>query len=593
MPWQWTANTYWTGSVDQSKGKGGGKGREEPSGRKWPCPEPKCKALHKGVVVMMLPHTKACRVCGTPKAAAAGIHDSKVAALREEVAAKAAAPVVPALSKRAQRKIRNANAKADADQKPPAVVDPPPKAAAAKPAAAGPPKVVPPPAPAAAAVKDEWLPKPLPDLVLTATAKVEGAISEVLNSLELDRFPTEKSTEDLDQEISARLVALQPTEGVKAQEKVAQVIADLQSQVTLSEGRLPSDIVDTMKARIKSEEVNLEKLKKKVQPRALQHAQLVQGKAEASTAFTETLQRAQTGEAKAEERSQVRQQLLGASMESLKALQAAVLEHDQQYAEAHAARGVAVDAQQKALLLKFDTLIEAASGKTDVSMAAAEEAPAVAEEGTTPQLEELSAWKTKFSQLKTQQEEQTAHLQEQIKLLMENQEKTAAERAAAVAQKSAHDAASLVAAKAAAATQAFDAVIDVDPSTLPDYEPEQAALEASSHLFSLLQQWSLRGGMVPFSLGDLREGLPKEKEITARPRAILKAMLGPVWTKLFPTELSEEAILPRQAVLIAMHSLDTLKAKFEGIQATHEAAAKSYTVLVESSKKRRASAATA
>ena len=583
MPWQWSANNYWapTWGGGQSKGKGGGKGGE-PSGRKWGCPSEKCKVHHKGKVLMMLPHLSKCTVCFMPRAAAPALLQTSISKLREEVKKEIEQKEQAPMSNRQLKLARNAETRRLAQEK-----QDKEKQEAGK-AAAPPAAIAPTPAP-----KDEWLPKPLPELVLTATAKVEGAISEVLKSLELDRFPTEKSTEDLDQEISARLVALQPTEGVKAQEKVAQVIADLQSQVTLSEGRLPSDIVDTMKARIKSEEANLEKLKKKVQPRALQHAQLVQGKAEASTAFTETLQRAQTGEAKAEERSQVRQQLLGASMESLKALQAAVLEHDQQYAEAHAARGVAVDAQQKALLLKFDTLIEAASGKTDVSMAAAEEAPAVAEEGTTPQLEELSAWKTKFSQLKTQQEEQTAHLQEQIKLLMENQEKTAAERAAAVAQKSAHDAASLVAAKAAAATQAFDAVIDVDPSTLPDYEPEQAALEASSHLFSLLQQWSLRGGMVPFSLGDLREGLPKEKEITARPRAILKAMLGPVWTKLFPTELSEEAILPRQAVLIAMHSLDTLKAKFEGIQATHEAAAKSYTVLVESSKKRRASAATA
>ena len=96
--------------------------------------------------------------------------------------------------------------------------------------------------------------------------------------------------------------------------------------------------------------------------------------------------------------------------------------------------------------------------------------------------------------------------------------------------------------------------------------------------------------MVPFTLGDLRAGSP-HKEIAARPRAILKAMLGPVWAKLFPSELAEDAVLPRQAVLIAMHALDMLKAKFDSFTATQEAAAKSYAVLVESSKKRRASAA--
>ena len=246
MPWQWTANTYWTGSVDQSKGKGGGKGREEPSGRKWPCPEPKCKALHKGVVVMMLPHTKACRVCGTPKAAAAGIHDSKVAALREEVAAKAAAPVVPALSKRAQRKIRNANAKVDADQKPPAVVDPPPKAAAAKPAAAGPPKVVPPPAPAAAAVKDEWLPKPLPDIILKEMKILVDAWEQIQATVALDKFPTEKDPSDLDREISEKMTVLEPCGLAAQQSAAAKAVEDIQQQIVLAEKTLPAERVAVM-----------------------------------------------------------------------------------------------------------------------------------------------------------------------------------------------------------------------------------------------------------------------------------------------------------------------------------------------------------
>ena len=597
MPWQWTGNRQ-SGSSANYNNNGGNGGGKEPSGRHWDCPSDLCRKHHGGKAVKVPPHRHCCQVCFTPKSAAPAISQTKVEELRKAAAKEAAdkktaaanAPSPPSapLSKRALRRQNAAERKAAADPTPPVAAEPPPKAAAAKPAAAGPPKVVPPPEPAAG--KDEWLPKPLPAMVLKEMKILVDAWEQVQSSIALDKFPTAKDPTDLDREISEKMTALEPCGLAAQQSAAAKAVEDIQQQIVLAEKTLPAERVAVMRKWAEEEQSKLDKLKKRTQPLVLQHANLVQGRAEAITKFTELQQRTKTGTDKASSRSSERFQLLNASKGFLENLAAALQQHDQEYSESHAARGTATDAKQKALLAKYDSLIESTNeeefgpGLMETDEAGAEEADTPTAT-PSPETVQLDAWKLKFAELQKTQAAEALHMQEQIQLLVEGQK-------SAKAQKSVDDAAILVAAGAVEATKAFDAVIDVDPSTLPDYQPEAAALEASSHLFYLLQQWSLRGGMVPFTLSDLREGLPKEKEISARPRAILKAMLGPVWTKLFPSELGEDAILPRQAVRIAMHALDTLKAKFDGIQATQDAVAKSYTVLVERSKKRRASAAT-
>ena len=595
MPWQmqWTGGNQpgnWGQAAwanNQAKGQGKGKGKDEPSGRKWPCPSAKCKEHHKGSALMMLPHHLKCTVCLTPKAAAPAIQQASLLKLREEAKAEQEEKAQAPLSKRKQKLARNAETKRLAQEKEKekqggAAQAPAPKALAAPPK---PPNV----AGAKAPSKEEWLAKELPEELLKEVGKTPDVLESILSSVALDKFPSALCSEELEREASTKLAAIQPAGNEALRQSTVALIEDLRSQITLGEGRLPSDIIDTMKARATLEEANLVQLDKKVQPRALKRATLVQNKSEALRVIAESDERSKSGLAKSERRCADRFQLVDHALATLQKLKNALQQHDQSFAEAHAVRGVAVDAMSKALIGKYDKLIESTNEEevtmeTDEAAGEAAEAAAAAAEPPSPETAQLEAWKLKFAELQKTQAAEAVHMQDQIQLLVEGQK-------TALAQKTADDAAIRVAAKAAEATKAFDAVVEVDPSTLPDYQPDAVALEASSHLYSLLQQWSLRGGMVPFTLGDLREGL--SKATSKNLRAILTAMLGPVWTKLFPTELVEEAILPRQAVLIAMHALDLLKAKFDGIQATQEAAAKSYTVLVESSKKRRASAATA
>ena len=613
MPWQ----MQWTGSPQQqtagnwgeaawanSKGKGKGKGKEEPSGRKWPCPSEKCKAHHKGSSIMMLPHVKCCRVCSTPKAAAPAIEQAALLKLRadakEEMEAKSEAKSEAPPSKRKQKLARNAETKRLAKEKEEKEKK---EAAKAPPANAnananGAPLPPPPPTPPNDAGAKEWLPRQLPDKVLTDTAKVEDSVAAVLRSLTLDKFPEDKSPDDLDREISTKLASLQPAELAVGQQALETLIDDLKAQALLGEGRLPPDIIEAMKTRAKEEEVKLEKLKKKVQPMPLQHANLVQGRAEAQTAFLEQQQRTEAGQTKAQERSSQRFQLVNATVETLKKLAEALTEHDQNFAEAHAFRGEALDSKQKALLARYDTLIEAASSGGDASMAPAAEAPAASEEPPAPQLEELAAWKEKFNQLKLQQEAQTTALQEQISTLMDSQAKAAAastvaaaaEAVAATDKKAREDAkaAELVAEEAAkgawaVTTAQFEVTTACDSGKLPDVLPDESTLEHCSNLFYLLQHWSLAGGSVPFCLGDLSK-VATAKEGT---ELLVKDLLGPLWEALFPSGATETTVFPRQAVLIILHALERLKARFERVEETRKAAGASYAVISEISKKRR------
>ena len=131
----------------------------------------------------------------------------------------------------------------------------------------------------------------------------------------------------------------------------------------------------------------------------------------------------------------------------------------------------------------------------------------------------------------------------------------------------------------------FELTAACDPTKLPDFLPEEVRLGHCSNLYYLLQSWSLAGGSVPFRLGDLRN----EAVAKAGTDVLLKALLGPLWSTLFPTTPSGKTVLPRQSVLVLLHALERLKARFEGVEETKLAAAASYAVISEASKKRRAS----
>ena len=618
MPWQWTSNQQQPGgggwgpnawnSRDHGKGKGKGKGKEEPSGRKWPCPSAKCKEHNKGVALLMLPHLKACTCCLTPKSVAPAVEQASLLKLREEAKKELEVKAQAPLSKRKQKLAKNAETKRLAEEK--TAAD---KAAPKAPAAAAAPGLPTPPNDAEA--KDEWAPKALPSSTTTEVGKLKDIVDRVLESVAMDSYPAPKTPGELEAEITSKLAPLQPAFVSTEAGEVEKELADLNALILMGAHRMPEDVYTDLGKRVEAKEAQLTRLTKKAQPPALKHANLVQAKAAAATACTQRSERAKSGAAKAATRSADRLQLITAGIEALTRLQQAVQVHDQAFAQAHAARSLVVDSSEQALLLKYDTQITLALRDPNGPLLEAEDDEFLDAAATDAAAEELAEWKGKFKELQERQAKEAESMQAQLEALqathsdamaaqsaVEAASKEAAAAAAEEARKAAAEAAAEekkalearatehkaeTAAKTAWAvtTTAFEATVVCDSSKLPDYLPDDQALEHCSNLFYLLQHWSLAGGSLPFCLGDLRN------EATAKKGTddLVKALLGPLLKTLFPSGATGQTIFSRQAVLILLHALERLKARFERVEETRKAAADCYAVIVELSKKRRTS----
>ena len=94
---------------------------------------------------------------------------------------------------------------------------------------------------------------------------------------------------------------------------------------------------------------------------------------------------------------------------------------------------------------------------------------------------------------------------------------------------------------------------------------------------------------MPFTFGQLQEHCSGP---LSAPQ-LVKFLLGDTWSLWFPEEgtgLAEGTILPRQSVLWLMHALDAMRQLYERAEASRLAAASSFAVLTETSKRRRATA---
>ena len=96
---------------------------------------------------------------------------------------------------------------------------------------------------------------------------------------------------------------------------------------------------------------------------------------------------------------------------------------------------------------------------------------------------------------------------------------------------------------------------------------------------------------MPFTIGDLKSyALAGEKILP-----LLQALTGPqIWKVLLHTALgttNESAnitVVPRQAANLLLHTLERIKVHLDNLEETKKAAAASYVVMCDTSKKRRA-----
>ena len=328
MPWQWTAGQghgAWGNSAwgrDNVKGKGKGSGKDEPSGRKWPCPSEACKKHNKGVVRMMAPHLKSCSCCLTPKAASAAIDQTKIAELREaakqELQTKKEEQVVAPLSKRQQKKLLNAEKKKEAEELKKKKVDD------EKAKVDSPPTASPTVQAGTEDVKDDWAPRPLPDLVTAEVGKLKDIVTRVLESVTADTYPAPTTPEDLEAEIISKLAPHQPAAEATEGAEVRKELAFLNALLAMGSHRMPANVHLDLTKRVEAKELLLTNVPKKVKTPALLHANLVQAKAAAATACTERSERGKAGATKAATRSSERMQIINAGIKSLQTLLEAV-----------------------------------------------------------------------------------------------------------------------------------------------------------------------------------------------------------------------------------------------------------------------------
>ena len=199
------------------------------------------------------------------------------------------------------------------------------------------------------------------------------------------------------------------------------------------------------------------------------------------------------------------------------------------------------------------------------------------------------------------QEQQTKEAQEVIERTKKEEAAAAAATAAAAAgaaaaaeqaavSKAAADHAAALAFKLAQTTESFEMISFLaDPDTLTDINIEHlkennpAVLEATADLYFTFNRWRQMGAAIPFSFGDL---IGNSKAAADTPK-LIQDLLGGQWKLWFKTNAATDTILPRQAVLTILASLEKAKDKYENAEKAKEEAKQCFDRIVEASKKRR------
>jgi hypothetical protein len=349
-------------------GKGGGKGgkgKPEPSGRSWNCPNVDCVAHQKKLgkpPVVNFPHRDSCLVCYMPRAAIPAAkqasNDDDVKKLREATALKLTD--APATSKRAQQKARKAVKKAQGPQNPAAgglapdgAVPLAPKGDGVqaandvmKPVPGGTPPPVEPAEPATpspttaeaakAPSKEPWKPRPLDAKVVDLMNGFHPSWQAIIESIKLDLFPTEASLKT-PEEVMNNLLAEQKTVScdVKAAEKEASV-ESLKAQIKLGTEGSPADKL--LKDLLEKEEAALVKAKKGAPSSDILACALRKAAEEWQMTVKERQNRAKTGSAKAEERQKERLEKIALLEREVGNIRRALQHHDCCYEEAYKER---------------------------------------------------------------------------------------------------------------------------------------------------------------------------------------------------------------------------------------------------------------
>jgi hypothetical protein len=393
-----------------------------------------------------------------------------------------------------------------------------------------------------------------------------------------------------------------------------------------------------LKAKIEKQEASLAKLEKKIPS----SGRRLQALLAAKEAFKDKLKaqddNARSCELNALERARKRRELMDEMESSLDRLR---LEENQAVADLdvqHTKRAQERQAFGEAVINLIDKKLQEEETVPDVDFLDAEEAP----EGTTDTeralnaaLNESKAHQEAASAAATYMQDQITRLQMELAVQQEKDKEAAAEavkgqaEAKALAKAAADHATSqmqsklaaveaeVAAASAAAASQMqvklaaveaeaaaasaartreekfalqFETIsVHADPDALEVIDVEslkennQELLKAAGNLFFILNRWRQLGAAVSFSFEDLTQHTLAGQEVAR----LMKTLLGTQWKLWFEPDPSLDTVVPRQAALSLLHTLERAKNEYESSEETKKTAQDSFTVIAETSKKRR------
>ena len=384
-------------------------------------------------------------------------------------------------------------------------------------------------------------------------ADIMPALGPLQASLKLDRPPSASQPPSAD-DIFAKLVEPQKhcASAARAQELRAEINSLDGVLIALQPGR--DDAVRTVAANRRSDaQSELDKLEKRAPADATLASSFLEAKANYHRTVTERQERVKGGIAKAQERVASRKDFIAKLRKQLDAAELELDKVDAQNAAAFATKRAANDALDLQVLALLDAKITQHQRATQPTQEDLGASHVVTETGSAANTD-LEALKL----AKLDIEKQLAEANRQLELQ----------------------------ARVTSIEQAFNAVLD-----LTDTPPTIATLanlgekKACEQLYAFLGHWTSAGGTIPFSMDMVMSLDGASAEIPIMFRTLL-GKAGELWEANGGGQSS--VIIPRQLVWHAHTALALLHKELALEMETRLAAQKSYVVVTELSKKRRA-----
>ena len=576
MPWTWTTDA----SGWQSRTWGNPTNQVRKPGW-WHCNHPDCvKALKDCGRKPQANHPSksACDFCGLAWNSQTVEKQAQLVKAKEGLRAKLAEAGPAVLSKTQSRRMRNkaTAAKAKADQQnhgAPAAKDV--KSADAKPSEAKTKDHAPDPAKPTreltATADGRWPAMTFSKEILETITQLLPALSPVTSSMGEDKIPQGNGKVKTAAEVVERLLAgRKPVELAAQKVELDAKITKLQALATSAEGVPEAKAaLEVQLKEAQAESAALAKTKKGHTEQA-QICALQQVLADFRTEVQDRKDRRFSGQMKASERKEFRQQYLQTLREQIDLIEEELdtLEEEADSAHAsledeHTQRDSEVVTQLQSLISDLQPLM-LVNGTPAVTPVAA----VIGADATPPPQPELEAAVAAQKEL----EKKIAKLQKAA----EEQGKKEKER-------------KRLAADLRAMRTAFERTIDgLSLEDLPVLEvPKGEALAKQVQMHSLLSQWHAAGMKTSFTFQDLID----HASLGAETPIFLKTVLGDKWDVCFTTEPKTTDVMPQQAATLVYQNLDRLGqhwAKASSEEATKAAAASSYAALAGAAKKRRA-----